>query len=116
MKPLLVIYWARFALGAVSGLVCTLLPLVGALLANGTIVGAFQNPSGLLTTSYLINGITVALAVYLVSFYLLKARLGAKVEKPSKIMTMGIGMYFFTWIVCWILFLSIAIGAPPIKA
>jgi hypothetical protein len=116
MKPLLVIYWTRFALGAVSALVCTLLPLVGALLTGGTIVGAFQNPAGLLTTNYLINGITVTLAVYLVSFYLIKSRFGAKVEKPSKIMTMGIGIYFFTWIVCWILFLSIAIGAPPITA
>jgi hypothetical protein len=116
VKTLMVIYWARFGLGAVSALVCTLLPLLGALLAGGTIGGAFQDPSSLLNTSYLINGITVALAVYLVSFYLLKSRLGAKVEKPSKIMTMGIGIYFFTWIVCWILFLSIAIGAPPIKA
>ncbi len=116
MKTLMVIYWARFALGAVSALVCTLLPLFGALLANGTLGGAFKDTSSLLTTNYLINGITVALAVYLVSFYLFKAKLGAKVEKPTKIMTMGIGIYFFTWIVCWILFLSIAIGAPPIKA
>jgi PKD repeat protein len=56
--------------------------------------------------SPLINGITVGLAVYLVSFYLLKWLFMNKVEKPTKILTMGVGAYALTFIFCWVLFIT----------
>ena len=60
----------------------------------------------------LINGITVGLAVYLVSFYVIKWLFMNKVEKPTKILTMGIGAYIFTFIFCWVLFVTPFL-APP---
>jgi PKD repeat protein len=60
----------------------------------------------------LINGITVGLAVYLVSFYLIKWLFMNKVEKPTKILTMGIGAYVLTFIFCWVLFVTPFL-APP---
>jgi PKD repeat protein len=63
----------------------------------------------------LINGITVGLAVYLVSFYLIKWLFMNKVEKPTKIVTMGIGAYILTFIFCWVLFVTPFL-APPTAA
>ena len=62
-------------------------------------------------TSTLLNGIIIALLFYLISFYALKAKYVSQVEKPSKIMSMGIFIYFFTWLVVWVLTLSAIIGA-----
>jgi hypothetical protein len=104
------IYWLRVALGGVAGLLSAAIPL------------AIQSAGGvsLLTqitqTNTLLNGITVALAIYLISYYILKAKLSSKVEKPTKIMTMGIFIYFFTWLIVWVLTLSIMIGPVPIAA
>jgi PKD repeat protein len=60
----------------------------------------------------LINGITIGLAVYLVSYYLLKWQFLNKVEKPSKIFTMGIGAYFLVFIMCWVLLITPFLSAP----
>jgi hypothetical protein len=54
----------------------------------------------------LINGLTIGLAVYLVTFYLLKWLFMNKVEKPTKILTMGVGAYALTFIFCWVLFIT----------
>lgn len=66
-----------------------------------------------LSITTFMNGLTVALFVYLVSYYVLKAIFRTKVEKQSKIMTTGIGIYFFTWLVFWILVYSILKGPVP---
>ncbi len=58
----------------------------------------------------LLNGITIALLIYLISYYVLKAKYASKLEKPSKAMSMGIFIYFFTWLVVWVITLSIIIG------
>ncbi len=60
----------------------------------------------------LLNGITIGLSIYLVSFYVLKWLFVKKVEKPTKILTMGIGIYFLTFIMCWVLFITPFL-APP---
>jgi PKD repeat protein len=60
----------------------------------------------------IINGITVGLAVYLVSFYVIKWQFMNKVEKPTKILTMGIGAYALTFVFCWVLFVTPFL-APP---
>jgi len=63
----------------------------------------------------IINGVTVGLAVYLVSFYLLKWLFMNKVEKPTKILTMGVGAYALAFIFCWTLFVTPFL-APPTAA
>jgi hypothetical protein len=94
MRPLVLIYWTRLALsilaGALSALVATMLEEL--------------NP-----TTF-INGLTIALLLYLLSYYVLKAKFRDKVEKPTKIMTMGIFMYFIAWAVFFILFYTILKG------
>ena len=99
MRPLITIYWARLGLGIVAAILSALLAMVRDELSFTTFM----------------NGLTIALLVYLVSYYVFKAKFRAKVEKQSKIMTMGIGIYFFTWIVFMILFYSILKGPPPVS-
>ena len=105
MDILAKIYWIRVALGAVAGFVST-----GAVLAfqAATTTGSLLSLVGSLNT--LLNGITIALLIYLISYYALKAKFSSQVEKQSKIMTMGIFIYFFTWLVVWVLTLSALIG------
>ncbi len=99
------IYWIRVALGAIAGLIST-----------GAVVGFHAlDPSASLASlvgsiNTLLNGITIALLIYLISYYALKAAYTGKVEKQSKIMSMGIFIYFFTWLVVWVLTLSAIIG------
>jgi PKD repeat protein len=60
----------------------------------------------------LINGISISLALYLVSYYILKWKFMNKVEKPTKVFTMGIGAYFLVFIMCWVLVITPFL-APP---
>jgi len=65
-----------------------------------------------LISTKLLNNISIALMVYLVSYYALKRIFEHKVEKPQKIFTMGIGIYFFTWLVSLILLYTLIIVLP----
>lgn len=96
MKPLNVIYIIRIGLGVLAA-------VVAAMLVNLKV----GNP--------LINGITIGLAVYLLTYYLLKMQFLNKVDKPSKILSMGIGVYFITFIMCWVLLITPFL-APPTAA
>ena len=98
VKPLVMIYLLRLVLGVVAASISAVVTLM---------VGAVDY------TAFL-NGLTVALVLYLVSYYLLKAKFMTHVEKQSKIMTQGIGVYFFTWLVFWVLMYTILKGPPPI--
>ncbi|PVX26077.1 MAG: hypothetical protein CW691_02610, partial [Candidatus Bathyarchaeum sp.] len=60
----------------------------------------------------LINGITIALLVYFLTYYLLKWQFMNKVEKPTKILTMGIGAYFLIFIMFWVLLITPFLAAP----
>jgi hypothetical protein len=102
VRPLIAVYWLRFGLGIVSGVISTLWGI-----ATGTVNGGGD-------ISFFLNGLTVALLIYLISYYAIRARFAEKIEKKSKIMTTGIGIYFFTWIVTWVLFFSLARGQPPV--
>ena len=93
LKTLNIIYLCRVGFGILAALVAALVVDLK--------VG---NP--------LLNGITVGLAVYLVTFYVLKWLFMKKVEKPTKILTMGIGAYFLTFLMCWVLFVTPFL-APP---
>jgi hypothetical protein len=99
VKPLIVIYWSRVALGIIAG-------------AISAVLASMQNA---LEINTFLNGITIALAIYLLTYYLFKAKFRNQVEKQSKIMTMGIFMYFIAWAVFFILFYSILKG-PSIVA
>ena len=94
MKPLEVIYWIRVALAIVAG-------GISALVATLFEAAEFNT---------FLNGITIALAIYLLSYYVLKARFANQVEKQSKILSMGIFIYFIAWAVLFILFYSILQG------
>ena len=102
------IYWIRVALGALAGLLSA-----GAVFLFQSITSATSMVALIGSINTLLNGITIALAIYLIGYYFLKAKFATKVEKQSKIMSMGIFIYFFTWLIVWVLTLSIVIG--PIK-
>lgn len=87
MKPTTIIYWTRVCLGVVVALLSAFLSVV--------------------VHISLLNGITIALLFYIITHYVFKSLFLAKVEKPSKILTTGIGAYFLTWIVSWIIFYTL---------
>ena len=59
----------------------------------------------------LLNSVSIALAVYLISYYGVKAKYVTRVEKPTKLVTMGIGIYFFAWLALLVLLYTILAGA-----
>lgn len=84
MKPLSIIYWTRVLLGVLAGLISTLLSSLAPMDFN------------------VLNGVSVALLVYIVTYYVYKAKFPADVvEKRSKIFSQGVGAYFIAWIVSW---------------
>jgi hypothetical protein len=96
METLKQIYWLRLALGVVAGIICT-----GYNAISGEIVTVDPNFNTFIT------GISLAIAIYLGSYYLIKARYFQKVENQQKLITMGIGVYFLAWIVTWVLLYTI---------
>jgi hypothetical protein len=102
MTPLKQLYWLRVSMGVIAALICTGYEIV--------VPGAISNQSIPLDT--FINSVTIALAVYLVSFYVFKSIFLSKLEKPEKLATTGIFMYFITWLVLWILLYTIKAGPP----
>lgn len=100
MRPLKVIYLSRIGLAVVAAALSTALTI------------AFGQPG----INTFLNGITISLALYLITYYVFKAKYRTQVEKQSKLVTMGIGIYFFTWLVTWVLMytIAIAIGLAPV--
>jgi hypothetical protein len=88
MSPVVQLYWVRVILGIVAGAVTAALAFFG-------------NINDFTT---FINSITVALLIYFVTYYILRANYKSKIEKQSKILSTGIGMYFFAWITFFVLF------------
>ena len=89
MTPIVQLYWIRTALGIIAG---ALSAVVAFLIGNMTNI----------TT--LVNSFTIALIIYLVSYYVLKAVYKNKIEKQSKILSTGVLMYFFAWLPFFVLF------------
>ena len=94
MKTLVLIYWTRVALSIIAA-------------AISAIIATMQDAADLYT---FVNGLTIAVLIYFLSYYVLKAKFLNKVEKQTKILTMGIFMYFIAWAVFFILFYSILVG------
>ncbi len=84
LEPLKIVYWSRVGFGFLAGLLCVVLRF-----------GQVDNP--------FLTGISLALILYIVTYYVYKALFAAKVTKKSKLVTMGIGAYFLTWILAWTL-------------
>ncbi|PMB75235.1 MAG: hypothetical protein C0193_01370, partial [Candidatus Bathyarchaeota archaeon] len=63
--------------------------------------------------SVFLNGISIAIIFYVISYYIMKFNWASKVEKPQKIFTTGVGIYFIAWLVFWILFYTIIAAPPP---
>ncbi len=92
MTPITQLYWIRTALGITSGAVSA---VVAYLLGNWTSI----------TT--LVNSFTIALIIYLASYYALKAVYQNKIEKQSKILSTGVAMFFFAWLPFFVLFFTL---------
>ncbi len=88
MTPVVQLYWLRVALGVVSGVITSFVALLG-------------NPTDIST---LFNCISLAIIIYFLSYYVLKVVYKGKIEKQSKILSTGIGMYFFSWLAFLVLF------------
>jgi hypothetical protein len=96
------IYWMRLILGIVAALAST---------GYAQAVGGISTDSG--GINIFMNGISIAIIVYVISYYIMKFKWAAKVEKPQKIFTTGVGIYFLAWLVFWVLFYTIIAGPPP---
>jgi PKD repeat protein len=103
MTPLRLVYWIRVLLGIVIGGICALY----------NHFGPSSFPPG--DIADLLRGLSFALLFYLATYYIIKWKFFAKVEKPQKLATMGIGVYFLAWIIFWSLFVSLPLQAPIAK-
>ncbi len=91
MTPITQLYWLRVTLGIVAAAITAVL------------AGFIGNITDITT---LVNSITIALLIYFVTYYILRATFKTKIEQQSKILSTGIGMYFFSWIAFFVLFYS----------
>jgi zinc transporter ZupT len=92
MTPIVQLYWIRVLLGVIAG-------------ALSAIVAFFLG--SITDITVLVNSFTIALIIYLVTYYFLKAAYKDKIEKQSKILSTGIIMYFFAWLPFFVLFFTI---------
>jgi multisubunit Na+/H+ antiporter MnhB subunit len=106
MQPLVKVYWLRVALGIIAAFVCVVFGIAAQKIPHNPPGGAFP-----VDYLFFINSITLALIVYLISYYIIKSRFMLKVEKPSKLATTGIGIYFMAWLIFWILLYTIIVVA-----
>lgn len=102
MKPLTLIYWTRAALGLVIGLLCA-------------VYIYYSVTTELFDFFTLLTGISFAMLFYLATYYVLKLQFYARVEKSSKLVTQGIGIYFFAWIVSWTLMVTLFMPAVTVN-
>ena len=89
MTPITQLYWIRVVLGIVSGAI------------SAVLVYLLNNPYDFTS---LVNGFTIALIFYLITYYILKASFKNKIEKQGKILSTAIAMYFFAWLSFFVLF------------
>jgi hypothetical protein len=94
MKAIQKVYWLRLVFGIVAALICA-----GYGFATGSIT---TDASSFKITTFL-NNMSLAIIVYVISYFLIKNRFMSKVDRPQKLFTMGIGMFFLSWIVSWVL-------------
>lgn len=101
MKTLEMIYWLRLALGIAAALIC---------LGYGLAFGKISNAEWTFPT--FLNGLSLALVTYLISYYIIRSKFSLEVEKPQKLLTTGIGVYFLSWLVFWVFLYTMIAGQP----
>ncbi len=67
-------------------------------------------PNRQFSSTAFFNSASLAIIVYVLSYYFIKSRFALKVQKPQKLLTTGIGIYFLAWIVFWALFYTLFAG------
>jgi hypothetical protein len=102
MKPLTTIYWTRAALGLVIGMLCA-------------VYIYFSASTDLVSLYTLLTGISFAMLFYIATYYVIKSKFFARVEKQQKIVTQGIGIYFFAWIVSWTLIVTMLMPSVSVN-
>ncbi|MGD0451834.1 MAG: hypothetical protein ABSA79_12370 [Candidatus Bathyarchaeia archaeon] len=95
MTPITQLYWIRVVLGVISGAI------------SAVIVFLLKNPNDITS---LVNGFTIALILYLVTYYILKASFKNKIEQQGKILSTAVMMYFFAWLSFFVLFYTAIIA------
>ncbi len=109
LTPIEKIYYLRAALGIIAALVGTGFGFATNAITNGYVNGVYVG----FDYTVLFNGITLMLVVYLLSYYVIKAKYASQVVKPTKLMTTGIGIYLLGWIVFWVFLYTVIAGPPP---
>jgi len=104
MNPLPKVYWLRVVLGIVSAFLCAGYGIAVEVITNRPF---FSTEPETFYIGIFLNSLTITLAVYLISYYFIKRIFILKVEKPQKLATMGIGIYFITWLIFWVLLYTI---------
>jgi membrane protease YdiL (CAAX protease family) len=99
MRPLEKVYWLRLGLGIIAALICISYGIISNTITN--------DPARWYDYTIFFNGSSMALIVYLLSYYFIKFKLKTVVEKPQKLMTTGIGIYLLSWLVFWVLLYTI---------
>lgn len=102
MRPLEKVYWLRLVLGVVAALACA-----------GYVIAAKEVPSanGPFPLSTFFNSASIAIIVYLLSYYVVKFKFQSVVKKPQKLITTGIGVYLLSWIALWALLYTLMVGS-----
>jgi hypothetical protein len=100
MNPLEKVYWLRFGLGIIAAFLCIGFGMV----TNAIVNQGFQ-------FSNFMNGMSLALITYIVSYYPIKSKFKTKVKKRQKLFTTGIGIYLLSWIVFWTLLYTTIAGS-----
>jgi hypothetical protein len=98
MKPAQLLYWIRAGLGVTAGAISAMSDFARGVLSRAVSMDDF------------FFGLSVALLFFIVTYYILKVFFIGKFEKRSKILSTGIGAYFFLWLVMWVLLDSIIKG------
>ncbi|MCL2359233.1 MAG: hypothetical protein LBH74_03110 [Nitrososphaerota archaeon] len=90
MTPIVQLYCLRVVLGIAAGAItATLAQFV------------FGSATGVTS---LINCVTVSILFYIIAYYILKPVYRNKIEQQSKILSTGIGIYFFAWLAFLLIF------------
>ncbi|MEM2102530.1 MAG: hypothetical protein QXM22_03345 [Candidatus Bathyarchaeia archaeon] len=100
MKPAEMLYWSRAGLGVTIGVINALYDYF-----TGVLSRELSQPS----INDFLTGLSFALLFFLITYYILKIYFINKIEKKTKILSTGIGAYFFLWLVVWVLLRSVLI-------
>jgi len=99
------IYLLRIALGITAAFICAGFGMATEIISNSS--EPFFSTTKFPLTAFF-NSMSIAIIVYIISYYIfIKPKFMLSVDKPQKLFTTGIGIYFISWLVFWILLYTI---------